>query len=77
MLIVGGNQVSAQPDIHKEARAVNKEAPSSEQCPLSFSVNSPTYALAQTPPWPPSLSTGPQRKQNSTPSFPCHCRAGW
>lgn len=34
---------------------MNKEAPSSEQCPLSSSVNSPSYTLAQTP-----LATQPE-----------------
>lgn len=35
-LTVRGDPVSAQPDIHEEARAVNKEASSNEQCPLNF-----------------------------------------
>lgn len=35
MLTVRGDQVSAQPDIHEEAGAVNTESSSSEQCPLN------------------------------------------
>lgn len=70
-LTVVGDQVSAQPDIHEEAGAVNGPF-SSKQCPLNSWANSPSsiaHHACPDPTWPPNPSAGPQRKQNPPP-FP-------